>query len=450
MIPQRLSVLLCVGCWYGISFIGIILNKSLLSPGNSSGTPGHVQPSTLALVQTVSTVVFGAIAQALFSSNAAVVKSKQTATARAKFVPLLILGILRFLSVVLGLVSLQHVAASFTETVKASSPFFTVLAAFLLNGERTERPVLISLLLVAGGLMCASSSEISFTMIGFAAALLANAVECVQHVFCKGLLQPDRLDGKPSFTHSELQYYSAIASLIVQLPIYIGLYSQGALASEERAQPLLFCSGFVYWAQSALAFRMMSLFSPVTVSVLNTVKRALIISYSAVYFGNVITPASKLGTFVTLVGSGLYSWLRCCKSLNKVPQVEDDSSTGSSSLAGRPALRQGHGRGNRQPRQSTIHPRRPLRCSASASSSFGPPLARLTSGSFGVCVVVGLTCPGGSGFRNSPRLVQPRCHPWSGEVLGATARQRLPASQAIGQLLQLRRVGQPNCRHSGR
>merc|ERR1712023_187807 len=47
-----------------------------------------------------------------------------------------LVGAMRFATVVLGLVSLKHIAASFTETIKASAPFFTVIIAYLMLGER--------------------------------------------------------------------------------------------------------------------------------------------------------------------------------------------------------------------------------------------------------------------------------------------------------------------------
>lgn len=43
----------------------------------------------------------------------------------------------RFITVVLGLVSLKNVAVSFAETVKSSAPIFTVIMSRLILGEYT-------------------------------------------------------------------------------------------------------------------------------------------------------------------------------------------------------------------------------------------------------------------------------------------------------------------------
>ncbi|CAE7033444.1 SLC35E2B [Symbiodinium sp. CCMP2592] len=232
-----------------------------------------------------STVVFGKLRE--------VIGRPSTSTSKLDWVKqrksLLVLGIFRFFVAVMGLISLRYVAASFTETIKASSPFFTVVAAWFLTGERTPLPVLITLVPVMLGLITAAAGEHSFAVVGFVAAVLANLAECVQNVFCSQLLQPGP-DGA-RFTSGQLQYYSACASLVVQIPFFGAAFLQGSLVLPNAALQWawLLIAGFVYFLQSALAFKIMSCYSPVTLSVMNTAKRALIICFSAHYFGNVIT-----------------------------------------------------------------------------------------------------------------------------------------------------------------
>jgi len=83
----------------------------------------------------------------------------------------------RFLVVFLSLLSLQYVAVSFTETVKSSGPLFTVLISWLVLRERNGVYVQLSLVPIMTGLMLCSAYELSFTMIGFLAALGTNVVE---------------------------------------------------------------------------------------------------------------------------------------------------------------------------------------------------------------------------------------------------------------------------------
>lgn len=50
---------------------------------------------------------------------------------------MILVGCTRFTTVVLGLVSLNYVAVSFTETIKSSAPLFTVLISRYLLGKTT-------------------------------------------------------------------------------------------------------------------------------------------------------------------------------------------------------------------------------------------------------------------------------------------------------------------------
>ena len=54
----------------------------------------------------------------------------------------------------------RYVAVSFTETVKSSAPFFTVIFARLMLNERTSLAVNLSLLPVVGGLALCSATEV--------------------------------------------------------------------------------------------------------------------------------------------------------------------------------------------------------------------------------------------------------------------------------------------------
>lgn len=88
---------------------------------------------------------------------------------------------------------------------------------------------------------------------------------------------------------------------------------------------------FCVFLTVCLAFKIMSCYSPVTLSVMNTAKRALIICFSAHYFGNVITNTALCGTVVTLLGSGLYSYLK--STIRRTAEDGKDSKMDRSSSA---------------------------------------------------------------------------------------------------------------------
>lgn len=82
-------------------------------------------------------------------------------------------------------VSLGAVAVSFTHTIKALEPFFSVLLSALFLGEQPSAPVILSLFPIIGGVALASTSELSFTWKGFLAAMGSNVTFQSRNVLSK-------------------------------------------------------------------------------------------------------------------------------------------------------------------------------------------------------------------------------------------------------------------------
>eukprot|EP00747_Dinoflagellata_sp_TGD_P185452 gnl/TRDRNA2_/TRDRNA2_42010_c0_seq1.p1 gnl/TRDRNA2_/TRDRNA2_42010_c0~~gnl/TRDRNA2_/TRDRNA2_42010_c0_seq1.p1 ORF type:complete len:386 (-),score=49.99 gnl/TRDRNA2_/TRDRNA2_42010_c0_seq1:70-1227(-) len=354
MVDQSVHVALAIAGWYLTSFSTLLLNKYLLGSI-------HISPSKLALVQMISTAIYGALktldkrsvlqALGLLAAKkvepdlenpglspascrgaSEAVEEDTRPGCRAGFLQICLVGAMRFATVVLGLVSLKYIAASFTETIKASAPFFTVIIAFLMLGERTSPAAVLSLIPVAGGLCLTSFHEVSFNVIGFSAAISTNVIECVQNVFSKRLLARD-------YTASQLQFYTSITALFLQAPLIllspadespttasplplvanatlVGAASPDSVVApyswqlDQRTIALLWIDGVLYHSQSVVAYVVMSHLSPVTVSVINTVKRAMLIWVSVLVFGNQVTTLSKVGTAICLLGALAYNYLR--------------------------------------------------------------------------------------------------------------------------------------------
>ena len=83
----------------------------------------------------------------------------------------------RLFSLVLGLMALKQAAVSFVETIKSSSPLFTVIISRILIGEVTSFWTNVSLIPIMLGLALCSSFEINFSIFGFIAAILTNLTE---------------------------------------------------------------------------------------------------------------------------------------------------------------------------------------------------------------------------------------------------------------------------------
>eukprot|EP00985_Skeletonema_marinoi_P029529 scaffold28113_cov146-Skeletonema_marinoi.AAC.1 len=213
-----------------------------------------------------------------------------------------IVGLLRGLTVVLGLIALEHVPVSFVETIKATAPAFTVVFARLILKEHTPSPVMLTLVPVVAGLVLCSKSELRFDTIGFLAAVTNNCADCVQNVMSKRMLAHMR--------PTQLQFYTSVAALVLQSPwvlkdvghliktigsssggsggfdtddeaLYAALKGGTPIDSHDGTEmalwKLLLIDAIFYHLQSVSAYCTMGCMSPVSQSVANTLKRALLV-----------------------------------------------------------------------------------------------------------------------------------------------------------------------------
>lgn len=218
---------------------------------------------------------------------------------------MVLVGCTRFVTVVLGLVSLKYIAVSFTETIKSSAPIFTVLISKIVLGEHTGLYVNLSLVPVMSGLALCSANELSFNTQGFLSAMATNITECLQNVLSKMLISGDKF----KYTPAELQFYTSMAAMVVLIPgswILVDLSNVQTPTDVYLWAALLF-NGLLFHFQSITAYVLMDYISPVTHSVANTAKRAFLIWLSVLLFGNPVTVLSAVGTCTVILGVLLYN-----------------------------------------------------------------------------------------------------------------------------------------------
>lgn len=279
--------------WYFFSGCTLFLNKYILTYLNGN-------PTVLGASQMLTTGTCGFI-QLYFPCG--MYKPSQRLNKPPGFYRHMVLvGCFRFSTVVLGLVALNYVAVSFTETIKSSAPLFTVLISRFLLGEQTGLYVNLSLLPVMSGLALCSINEISFDMMGFLAAMATNVTECVQNVYSKMLISGDKF----KYTPAELQFYTSVASIVVQIPTTLLLVNLDVSNVTMKLVGYFILNGVLFHFQSITAYVLMDYISPVTHSVANTAKRAFLIWLSVFMFSNPVTPLSGLGTITVILGVLLY------------------------------------------------------------------------------------------------------------------------------------------------
>jgi solute carrier family 35 protein E1 len=199
--------------------------------------------------------------------------------------------------------SLSKVAVSFTHTIKASEPFFTVLLSAFFLGETPSLLVLGSLVPIVGGVALASLTELSFNWIGFWSAMASNLLYQSRNVLSKKLLggEEEALD--------DINLFSILTILSFLLSLPLMLFSEGVKFSPGylrstglNLQELCVraaLAGFCFHGYQKLSYLILARVSPVTHSVANCVKRVVVIVASVLFFRTPISPVNALGT-VTL------------------------------------------------------------------------------------------------------------------------------------------------------
>uniref|UniRef100_A0A452EAM0 Solute carrier family 35 member E2B n=1 Tax=Capra hircus TaxID=9925 RepID=A0A452EAM0_CAPHI len=278
--------------WFFFSFCTLFLNKYILSLLEG-------EPSMLGAVQMLSTTLIGCVK---IFVPCCLYQHKTRLSYPPNFImTMLFVGLMRFATVVLGLVSLKNVAVSFAETVKSSAPIFTVILSRTVLGEHTGLLVNLSLIPVMGGLALCTATEMSFNFLGFSAALSTNIMDCLQNVFSKKLLSGD----KYRFSSPRVHAAGVPLVLVQDLPV-IGRSGRSFRYSQDVVL-LLLADGVLFHLQSVTAYALMGRISPVTFSVASTVKHALSIWLSVIVFGNKVTSLSAVGTVLVTAGVLLYN-----------------------------------------------------------------------------------------------------------------------------------------------
>uniref|UniRef100_A0ACD5VBJ4 Uncharacterized protein n=1 Tax=Avena sativa TaxID=4498 RepID=A0ACD5VBJ4_AVESA len=196
--------------------------------------------------------------------------------------------------------SLGAVAVSFTHTIKASEPFFTVLLSAFFLGEWPSVLVLGSLVPIVGGVALASLTEVSFNWVGFWSAMASNLLNQTRNVLSKRLL-----GGEEEESMDDINLFSLITvlSFLLSCPLMLlmegvkfspaYLHSTGLNLQELCVRAAL--AGLCFHGYQKISYMILARVSPVTHSVANCVKRVVVIVSSVLFFRTPISPVNALG-----------------------------------------------------------------------------------------------------------------------------------------------------------
>ncbi|KAK1279819.1 hypothetical protein QJS04_geneDACA002805 [Acorus gramineus] len=242
---------------------------------------------------------------------------KRPKISSSQLVAILPLAIVHTLGNLFTNMSLGKVAVSFTHTIKAMEPFFSVVLSAMFLGEFPTIWVVLSLLPIVGGVGLASLTEASFNWAGFWSAMASNVTNQSRNVLSKKFMvkKEESLDNITLFSIITIMslFLLTPAALFMEGVKFTPSYLQSASLNLKEVYVRALLAGLCFHAYQQVSYMILQRVSPVTHSVGNCVKRVVVIVTSVLFFKSPVSPINSLGTGVALAGVFLYSRVKRIK-----------------------------------------------------------------------------------------------------------------------------------------
>ena len=220
-------------------------------------------------------------------------------------------------------VALKAAVVTLTYVVKASIPVFTVMVCTL-QGQKFDGMVYFSLIPICLGVALASGSDMYFSYLGLAAALVSALAQTFMNLSIK------KVRSKKGHSGSKAFFGMTILCTLFTLPVTFGFsklagygYSQFSPTSMDHLLSvyveqqkgnfwpliLLVAGAVAYHVEYALNFVFVGFVSSVTFSVCDIARRIAIIVTGAIVFNKVLTQNNWVGIGIALSGVLWYSYL---------------------------------------------------------------------------------------------------------------------------------------------
>ncbi|EXB29620.1 Phosphoenolpyruvate/phosphate translocator 1 [Morus notabilis] len=293
---------LLFGLWYLFNIYFNIYNKQVLKV--------YQFPVTVTLVQfAVGTV----LVLLMWGLNL----YKKPKVSGAQLLAILPLALVHTLGNLFTNMSLGKVAVSFTHTIKALEPFFSVVLSAMFLGELPTLWVVASLVPIVGGVALASVTEASFNWAGFWSAMASNVSNQSRNVLSKKVMvnKEEAIDNVTLFSIITVMSFLLLApvTLFMDGVKFTPAYIQSAGLNVQQIYLRSLVAALCFHAYQQVSYMILARVSPVTHSVGNCVKRVVVIVSSVIFFQTTVTLINSLGTGMALAGVFLYSRVKGIK-----------------------------------------------------------------------------------------------------------------------------------------
>lgn len=309
-LSRTLELGILFGLWYLFNIYFNIYNKQVLKSFH--------YPVTVTVVQ----FAVGSVLVLLMWMFNLYKKPKVSAGQLAAILPL---AIVHTLGNLFTNMSLGKVAVSFTHTIKAMEPFFSVVLSAAFLGENPTPWVVLSLLPIVGGVALASVTEASFNWAGFWSAMASNVTNQSRNVLSKKVMvkkvpkEEESMDNITLFSIITVMSFILLApaALVMEGVKFTPTYLEAAGLNVQQLYLRSFLAALCFHAYQQVSYMILQRVSPVTHSVGNCVKRVVVITSSVLFFKTPVSPINALGTGIALAGVFLYSRVKRIKAKPK-------------------------------------------------------------------------------------------------------------------------------------
>ena len=214
-----------------------------------------------------------------------------------KIIPISILHYIGHLSAV---ISTSSGAVSFTQIIKSAEPVFTTLFNLLLFNEKISNYKLLSLIIIIFGVSFASISELNFSWNSFNGAMISNSAFALRNVLSKKYLKNNNISSDYYF------YIVTLFSFLISIPISF-YFEKFPINISNEALLSITKTGIYFQIYNIVAMMLLSNINSVTHSVINTLKRIVILISCVLFFNNPININGIFGSIIAIFGTFLYS-----------------------------------------------------------------------------------------------------------------------------------------------
>ena len=168
-----------------------------------------------------------------------------------------------------------------------------------------------------------AAQDLTFTMSGFSCSLTSTIIFVAQNLWSKKLFNDSSSKAPVAagvrLDKLNLLFYSSGLAFLTMFPLWFYTDGAGLLFSSsavrEKATGAVFTTrvawyillnGTTHFAQTVIAYWILSLVSPITYSIAGLVKRIFVIVASIIWFGEHVNMLEKVGIIMTFTGLYLY------------------------------------------------------------------------------------------------------------------------------------------------